>query len=359
MKVHVASFIVQNQLVKSLVIENCRETDDEMDKIMNFFYEESYKTLTRVVFKNSSFEKLPFSLHFFFPMLKILDASNCNIKQISAFDLRGLTDLTALILDGNKLRTLPSRLFVHTPNLRSISFSKNEITKIDPDILEPLSKLKFANFSGNKGIDVIYARDMEISKTLATSVSLETLKKSIVKCNENKKILTISVNGRGFNMDRSKMRVHSPAIAAILEDNNEVDLIDLSEITIEAFRVVNAVVHDKPLPWDKADPRDVFAAAIKLQMNQLKALAEEKILLLVNSSTAAEFLLYGNNNNLESVKTAAFQLIKKMFPENILPSRLKNEPEKILTLLAAKKELEDDFAAARQKFSNVYNQTLE
>lgn len=359
MKVRVGSFIVQNQLVKSLIIEECRHTEDDMDAIMKFFYEDGYKTLTRIEFKLSYFEKIPFTLHAYYPCLKILDLTEVGLKTISQIDLRGLTHLTALILDKNKLTVLPKGLFLHTPSLRSISFPQNELTRIDKDLLAPLLKLKFANFSGNKTIDAIYASDVESCKNLPNVVSLVELKNIIAKSCGQPQQLTISVQGRGFKVDRQKMAVHSSPIAKLLEENDEADTLELSDITVKAFKIVIEFIQTETVSWASVNPREVLSAARKLEMEPLQKLAEKEIFLHVTSNNAMKYLIYGNHNKLDAVKKKAFGFIRKRFPENDLPDRLINEPNRVVDLINAKTEMDDSVMKARQKFSNVLKQILE
>lgn len=359
MKVKVGAFLIQNHMVKSLIIENCRNVESEsMDDVMKFFYEDSYKTLARVVFQDSNIEKIPFSLHFFFPLMRILDLTDCNLKTITRFDLRGLTHLVALILDGNKLTTLPNGLFMHTPNLRSISVTNNELGIIDKSLFEQLEFLKFANFSGNKTINVVYAKEVEKYPTLQNLVSLEELKK-IIAISGLPKHISISVQGRAFKVERIQIIEHSPAIAKLLEENDEAEIMELSEMTSKAFWAVKDFIEGESVQWDIVDPREVFVAARKLQMTQLQQEAAEKILLNVKATNAIEYLVFANTYQLNDVKKTAFDLIRKKFPDNSLPDRLMDEPDKILSLIDAKKEFEDRVAKARQKYNNAFNVILD
>lgn len=96
----------------------------------------------------------PRNLHKTFPSLKKLHIIGCGLMKISKEDLAGFRSLEVLVLDDNKLTTLPDNLFEGLKNLRWIYFEGNQIERIGLGILTPIrDSLELADFTRNTNID--------------------------------------------------------------------------------------------------------------------------------------------------------------------------------------------------------------
>lgn len=114
----------------------------------------------------------PRNLSTYFPNLDHITI-NGGLRNLTKDDLAGYGDLKFLDLQGCEMTALPDDLFEHTPNLEVIYFSHNHIASMGPNLLEPLTKLKYIDLRGNANINVVY--DVDKSKEL----SLEDLKSLI------------------------------------------------------------------------------------------------------------------------------------------------------------------------------------
>lgn len=122
----------------------------------NDFHASEYRKNEVVFFEisNKFLANFPKNLHEDFPNLRRLHVIGCGLTEISHENLCGFKQLQVLVLDNNKLTTLPDNLFEGLENLRMIYFENNEIERLSSNLLKPIEKtLKFADFTRNNGID--------------------------------------------------------------------------------------------------------------------------------------------------------------------------------------------------------------
>lgn len=126
-----------------------------------------------ISFFDIKIDRFPRGIEAFFPNLKALTINSCGLKHIRKADLKGMTKLKQLTLNGNDISVLPEDLFDESPQINTISFYGNKIKFIGPDIFDSIPNLKYANFKMNANIDVCY-------KSHGNGISFDSLK-TIVK----------------------------------------------------------------------------------------------------------------------------------------------------------------------------------
>lgn len=114
----------------------------------------SNKHVEAIVFSNVALDGFPRLLGCFFPNLKVVTVISCGLRSITRNDLRGLTNVIRLTLNGNKISSLPSNLFESTPNIETLSLYGNRIRFIGDKIFHKLLSLRYANLKMNLTIDV-------------------------------------------------------------------------------------------------------------------------------------------------------------------------------------------------------------
>lgn len=84
---------------------------------------------------------------------------HCKLKEVTAKDLRGFTQITYLELSYNNLIILEANLFQFNPKLTEIHLEENLISFIDPAAFNGLNSLRKVDLSGNSncypGLEVI------------------------------------------------------------------------------------------------------------------------------------------------------------------------------------------------------------
>lgn len=92
---------------------------------------------------------IPRKITDFFPNLTGLAFYNTSLKSISAGDLEPFTKLLVLYAYRNKLVTIDGDLFKHTPWIRWIGFSENQIQRVGSDLIKNLHSLEEIYFLFN------------------------------------------------------------------------------------------------------------------------------------------------------------------------------------------------------------------
>lgn len=90
----------------------------------------------------------------FFKNLKGLEFYNSNLTTISAGDLQPFPQLLLFLANNNRLVSIDGDLFKHTPLLRWISFSYNQIHHVGHDLVKNLNHLESLWFNNNPCVDL-------------------------------------------------------------------------------------------------------------------------------------------------------------------------------------------------------------
>lgn len=106
-------------------------------------------------------EKLPTNIETFLPNLEVLLWAAGNLVAITADDLRPFPEMKFLSLHNNKIVSLDSDLFHHSPKLVRFEIFVNEIRNVGYDLLANLKELTAVQFSGNPCIS-FYATTPEV-----------------------------------------------------------------------------------------------------------------------------------------------------------------------------------------------------
>jgi carboxypeptidase N regulatory subunit/peroxidase len=133
-------------------VTNLTNTSDEESADEVFGIHEQGKTLEDVkllLIQDQTVLKLPKNIQKFFPNLEGLIVDNSSLREISKADLVNFPKLKLLFIGRNKIDKIESDLFEGCFDIEYLIFINNFTRKIGADILAPLAKLKFANFSQN------------------------------------------------------------------------------------------------------------------------------------------------------------------------------------------------------------------
>lgn len=319
----------------------------------------------RLSIEKSRVERCPSKFLQNFTHLSVLELTHCGLKQITTDDLKGLYLLHFLYLSNNRLTTVPGNLFEHTPNLEEISLRGNKLTSIGHGILDPLGNLKLADFRFNISINVVYA-DLSMDKYsyVESAVSLTTLKWIIENHeftiwphktlqSEALKDFTIIVNNERHKVHRLMLAAHSPVLLRMFENNPEAKVLELADISPNVLNLILNFIYEKRFPNKEHVMLEVYAAAGKLEIEPLRRYAEYKLASIVNSSNAYEMLLMSNKYESEQLKTAAFEFIKNLIPEKAIKPEWRAAPEKLRTLMMAKRKRDEIVKEAMNEFESL------
>jgi Leucine-rich repeat (LRR) protein len=124
--------------------------DDSVSEVVGSH--EPGKTLQDVkllLIQDQTVLNLPRNIQKFLPNLEGLIVDNSSLREISKADLVNFPKLKLLFIGRNKIDKIESDLFEGCSGIEYLIFINNFTRKIGADILTPLTKLKFANFSQN------------------------------------------------------------------------------------------------------------------------------------------------------------------------------------------------------------------
>lgn len=327
--------------------------------------EKSCPELCRAIrFENCLMKKLPKGLSKILPNLEYLSVIYCGLEEISKEDLSGFKELKVLKVKNNELTSLPENLFEENCQIKKISFRRNKLIRVGANILEPLIKLKSADFRDNLSIDYLFKGSGGVMKTADhilkwSEKSLNRLEKKIKMTESNNfpcsgglnddieklistdefKDFKILINGTEFNVHKFLFIARSPVLKELMKQDPVADAITLEQIPEEIFKNILDFVYDNKFPSNDV-VLETYAAAAKLQIQELKDYTASRLIGLLNDDNALKILFMANEYKNEELKSIAFGHIRGFFPDKILKSELANNPEAVRKLIAAKKEIE-------------------
>lgn len=82
--------------------------------------------------------------------LHVLQMPKCNISEIESDAFNTLTRLKEINMSGNRLTHIPTRLFANTKMIVKIDFSNNNLERLDNSLFQELLNLNDLNLSGNR-----------------------------------------------------------------------------------------------------------------------------------------------------------------------------------------------------------------
>lgn len=322
--------------------------------------EESSRLIKAVFFKNCVMKTIPKQLNQAFPNLELLSVNKCGLQEINCDDLKGLTHLKYLLLNNNELMTLSGDLFLYNPEIEKISFKANKLLHIGHNILDPLIKLRSADFRSNLNINKKYSVSRFMNKEIRKlniykcnklrgkigrmiahdSMKSEGLKQDIEKflANDDFKDFTVKIDDREFHVHKFILAARSPVINALMKQEPDADEISLIDISIESFEKILDYVYDDKFPNDNFI-LETYAAAALLEIIELKEFTASRLITSLNNENALNIFTLADKYKSDDLKEMAFNQIKSFFPERNLKYEIASNPEAVKKLVAAMNEI--------------------
>ncbi|CAG9810390.1 unnamed protein product [Chironomus riparius] len=170
----------------------------------------------------------------------------------------------------------------------------------------------------------------ELVKTKNIDNNKITLNSDIKKFlqNQNFKDFCIQIDDRELKVHKFILAARSPTLAEIFLKNPEAENLKLVDITPETFKIILHFMYTDELPGDeKINYLQLYSAAGRLEINELKIFAEPKAFESLNPENAIEILVLSNKFKNNEMREKAFELIKKAYPE--VPDVWIDKPEKV------------------------------
>lgn len=111
------------------------------------------KKITYLDINDQTVHYLPKGIENFFPLLEKLSIVGAELESVKSDNLKPFVHLKTVNLKNNKITTLDSNVFESNPEITTLWISHNKLKHIGADILTPLKKLTYADFSSNDCVD--------------------------------------------------------------------------------------------------------------------------------------------------------------------------------------------------------------
>jgi hypothetical protein len=152
----------------------------------------------------------------------------------------------------------------------------------------------------------------------------------------------INVGDCIFKVNKAMFMARSPVIADLLKNNPATQELTLKDVKESTFKMIHDFIYSDQLP-DTADRLEVFTAAAKLRMDDLKEQAAAYLLVNLDEHNCFEVLVMSNIFEHEQLREKAFEIIRtKIFPDRKLSDELMKQPEKLRSIIMAKRRLEEE-----------------
>jgi len=250
-----------------------------------------------------------------------LDFSGCSIESITKEDLSGIPNLKWLSFEGNKLTSLPYDLFVETTKLEYINFQNNNISPIYDELLEPLKKLRTAEFGRMALIERIHYKDASRRKKFVTMHKLnEELRENCMSFQnllvsklkylylEYVKDSSIRMNGIIFKVHRSILVDRSQVFKQIFKENPELYQLEIQNIKTDTFDILlqamyGVIQEDHELETLK----DLLYVAHKLKIPAVKSVVTKMLVKKLDDENEIDLLITAFECEAESLKIKVYK----------------------------------------------------
>ncbi|KAL7013278.1 hypothetical protein ACKWTF_015314 [Chironomus riparius] len=369
--------------------------DQELEFIGNHLNCKTSNDVTSIYFLNCNLNKLPKNLSKVFPNLNIIKIQNSKLKTICKNDLSGFKQLKLFHCYNNDIEFVPGNLFEDSKCMEWITiYENNKLKIIEPNLLDKLQNLKRVDLRGylnhnieftvwnspkstldevkNDLAEKFFALDLPSVKDFIMKQEdpLKELKKYLTKVkttdanekilklkneitkdsiqngllgdlkrflqNENVKDFKIIIGSKEFMVHKFLLAARCPTLAETFSKNPDADSLKLIDITEEMFEKILKFLYTDELP-DEAGMNYVqlFGAAGRLQIIELKNFAVEKILENISNLNALELLTMANRYKHDELIQAAFKEVKKKYPEIPFKNEWFKDPERVVMVIEA------------------------
>lgn len=331
----------------------------------------THEDVTGILFSDTQVECFPKGVDVIFPNLTHFSIKSCGLKSVSRVNLIGLRKIEKLYLAYNQLTSLPDNLFTDMPKLEFISFFHNNLEVLSSNILQPILKnnLTWMDFRNNTKIDAMY--EAGVAGSCATlEVLMDMIDEKCTKPVRNeqsfcfkekmidglKKLWTsgkfsdfvIIAGFKKFRVHKHVLAIHSSVFAEMFDENDVSSEMNIQNLSAEAVEKLLSFLYTGEIS-NNDHAFELFALASKLKIHELRLLTEEIIVNDLDNTNAFKVFTLGHRYSSETFKLAAFEEIRKMFPERKLADNLIERPDEVKELI----EFKEKFEAMIQKLNEL------
>ena len=317
-----------------------------------------YKNLEKFICTDNEVDYLPFDLFEDLKILEFIDFSGNKLKVIEPNIFDGLNNLNHVnlrrnpnynkcfsvypayvpnatlddvktqlydkfLFDSQHLKTLVSKFQQKIKEIRAFEEGLRSTTsafKTNQELKAVASKLKLEN-QQLKDSKAKLKTDFEYEKLKNAKLHLNFQKGifgdlSTFIQDETTKDFHIQIDDREFPVHKFLLAARSPTLAELLKNNPEVENLNLVDISVEIFEIILKFLYTDEFPGDEGTNfMQLFAAAGKLKIQELKDYSAGRIVAQVNAENALEVFKLGYKYDHGRLRERAFEEIKKKYPK--------------------------------------------
>lgn len=184
-------------------------------------------------------------------------------------------------------------------------------------------------------------RSLDKATALQPGALNEDIKK--ILASDDFKDFEIKIDETVFRVHKFLLAAKSPVFLRLLQDAPDATEIAFNEISVETFNVILLYFYDEKFPVEGDNVLEVYAAAAKMEILQLKEFAASKLMESITDNNALAILSLAKKYESNDLKLMAFNHIKLLFPDKKLKNELADDPEAVRKLLEAKQEIDKHF----------------
>jgi len=377
-----------------------------------------HEDVVDILFSKCKMKSVPQGLTAIFPNLKSLKIWDSNLKDVLKSELMEYKNFEVFDFRRNKVKSLEKFLFVDFKNLREIHFQRNKLKVISPFLLYGSNNLVHVDLRNNPNYDEYYSclLEMESDLTLddlkfnllkkfldnpknATETifqyaqmckdykeSLDDIRQEIQVLrienqelmgeleeatseipqdiqsdikhflhDEKSKDFKIMIDDQEFSVHKFLLAARSPTLAEVLQNNPHVENLNLVDIPVDIFKVILNFLYTDKFPNEDTNFLQLFAAAGRLKLDNLKNFAADKILQNINEDNVIDVLNLSNKYGDDELRMDAFEMIKELYPNINFMDEWAFEPQRITKVIELFKEKEE----AIRKIEENYKESID
>jgi len=338
-----------------------------------------YKNCEKLLFGRNELEFLPDDLFEDFINLEYIAFFNNKLKFIMPSILDGLKKLKYVGFSGNvnykkcysiypeyspnatleEIKVeLREKFFPHLMQFEEYLTSKNGLEQENCKLKMSEMKLK-QQIQQFEYSEIQLKNDLKREKIKYANVALKLQKGIFVDISafiqdETTKDFRIQIDDREFPVHKFLFSARSPTLAEILKNNPEVENLNLVDISVEIFEIILKFLYTDELPGDDGTNfLQLFAAAGKLKIKELKDFAANKLNDLIDENNAIEVLKLSNKYEHDELRQKSFNELKKMYPKYELKEKWITKIEIVVKIIEQFKKNEEAIRKLEEELENI------
>jgi len=207
--------------------------------------------------------------------------------------------------------------------------TRHKISNLKFNILQQRSNNEIQELKNTN--EALKEENSKLSSKFQSSISDDVKAFINEDCTKDFKII---IDNREFPVHKFLLAARSQTLAELLKNNPDAENLNLVDISVEIFEKILKFLYTDILPGDDVTNfMQLFAAAGKLKIQELKNYAALKIIETITSENSFEILSLSNKYEHKELRQKAFDEIKKKYTRIEFKDEWASKPESLLKII--------------------------